>query len=270
MPATRGSLTAYVKWRWLAGHAPATIERAPAGIAAGHAERSVQIDRAATRQARTVLAAEIRAEAEAGHPPRGRRQAPPLTLAQLQAMLRACPDTPAGLQDQALLLVGVGIAARRGELASLRARHIVDLGDALRVTIPYGKRGGRTVTVSSGEHELTDPVQARLGWAAVADLDPDEPALLQTTRWGGIRQSRAGMGDKAISEHVQACGERAGVEGLSGHTLRVSLATLSRQAGKRTEVIADQGGWMRDSRALLGYIHIVDELIENATVGIGL
>ncbi|WP_338071210.1 tyrosine-type recombinase/integrase [Actinomadura bangladeshensis] len=203
-------------------------------------------------------------------PPRGRGQAPPVTLAQLEAMLRACPDAPAGLRDRALLLVGLGIAARRGELASLKARHIIDLGNALRVTIPYGKRGGRTVVVSQGEHELTDPVQAWRDWAAVADLDPDEPALLQTTRWGGIRRSRADMSDKAINDRVQACGERAGVDGLSAHTLRISLATLSRQAGNRTEVIADQGGWKRDSRALIGYIRIIDEMAENAIVGIGL
>ncbi|MFC4048312.1 hypothetical protein ACFOY4_01340 [Actinomadura syzygii] len=61
VPASRGSLTAFVRFRWLAGHAPATIERSFSGISHGHTERGVQIDRAATRHARAVLAAEVRA-----------------------------------------------------------------------------------------------------------------------------------------------------------------------------------------------------------------
>lgn len=74
-------------WRWLTGQAPATIARLLSGIAAGAAERGMQIDRSAARRACPVLDAGIRAKAEAGSPRRGRGQVPPVTPAPLETML---------------------------------------------------------------------------------------------------------------------------------------------------------------------------------------
>ncbi|WP_246199371.1 tyrosine-type recombinase/integrase [Actinomadura syzygii] len=192
-----------------------------------------------------------------------------MTLEQLRRIIAACPDDTGGRRDRALLLIGVGIAARRGELAGLRSRNVEDLGDGLRVTTLFGKRGGRSVVVSAGRNPLTDPVQAWRDWAAIARLDPGGPAFLQVDKGGNLG---GGLGDRGCGERVTACGDRAGVYGLKGHSLRVALVTTARSAEKPKpiEVIADQGGWTRNSSALLGYIRIVDELVENATIGIGL
>ncbi|MFI0480396.1 hypothetical protein [Actinomadura sp. 9N215] len=164
VPATRGRVTAFVRWRWLAGHAPGTIERNLSVISDGHTQRGVQIDRAATRHGRAVLDAEVRTEAEQGLPPRGRGKAPAVTVDRLERMLLACPDTMDGDRDQALLLVGLGIPARRDELSALRTRNIEDLDAHLRATPLFGKRGGRTVprTVTVTDRE-THPGHRRPG-----------------------------------------------------------------------------------------------------------
>ncbi|MFC6883500.1 tyrosine-type recombinase/integrase [Actinomadura yumaensis] len=266
-PSSRGLLVAFVRWRWLAGDSPATVERHIAGVSAAHTDEGVRMDRDAMKHARAALAVEVRAAAEAGLPPRGRGQAPPLTVPQLRRIIAKCPDDLAGARDRALLLLGFGIAARRSELSGLMARDVLVLTEGLRVTTRFGKTGGRTVNVLPGEHEMTDPVQAWLDWQAIAHLDPDGPALLQVDQWGHLGGRMSG---RAVGERVKVCGERAGIPGLTGHSLRAGLATSSRQAGKSTEVIADQGGWTRDSRALLGYIRIVDAWLQNATAGIGL
>jgi integrase len=214
-----------------------------------------------------VLEAEARAEAEAGLPPRGRGKAPILTLDQLKQVLAACPDGLDGYRDRALLLMGVGIAARPGELAGLLARNVTVHPRGLTVATLYGKRGGRTVNVLTGDYPETDPRQAWLDWVDAVGLSPDGPAFLRVDQWGNVGGA---LGNHGVYEVIVRAGERADIAGLKGHTLRPTMATLARQAGKPTEEIADQGGWARDSRALHGYIRIVDDWVNNATRGMGL
>ncbi|WP_158628393.1 tyrosine-type recombinase/integrase [Actinomadura harenae] len=182
-------------------------------------------------------------------------------------MSEACPDSLAGLRDRALLLVGFGMAARRHELSGLRAADVTRHPEGLQVRTRFGKKGGRTVTINPGRHELTDPLRAWAEWRTAVPGNPTDPALQRVDRWGCLR---GGMTDHAVNERVTVCAERADLEGLTGHSLRAGLATVSRRAGKPLEVIADQGGWTRNSAALMGYIRSVDQWVDNATADIGL
>ncbi|WP_192809770.1 tyrosine-type recombinase/integrase [Actinomadura rudentiformis] len=265
-PASRGMLVGYVRWRWEAGDSPATIDSRLGGIATSLRDRGHPIDRAVTAQAREVLKAEERRAAEAGQPHRGRGQAPAVTLPQLRAMSEHCPDDLGGIRDRALLLVGFGIAARRSELAGLLVGDVEVHSEGLRVTTRFGKKGGRTVTVRPGRNPLTDPVAGWLAWLEAAGHD-EGPAFLRVDQWGNLGGE---MSDRAVNERVAACAQRAGLSELTSHGLRAGLATTARRAGKDPEKIADQGGWARNSKALLGYIRSVDAWGDSATADIGL
>lgn len=264
---TRGMLAGFVRWRWLNGDSPATVDTALGGIATGLRDRGVPVDRDATRKAREILRGETRKSAEAGEFRRGRGQAPAVTIPQLRVMSAECSDDLGGLRDRALLLLGFSIAARRSELAGLLVADVVSELDGVRVTTRYGKKDGRSVVVAQGRNTLTDPVQAWLAWSRAAGSGPGDPAFRCVDRWGNLGEA---MSPRAVGERVTLCAERAGFESITGHSLRAGLATSSRRAGKPLEQIADQGGWARTSAALLEYIRRVDQWEENATADIGL
>jgi integrase len=266
-PASRGMLAGYVRWRWLNGDAPATIDATLGGIATSLRDRGHPIDKTATAQAREILKSETRRAAEAGELNRGRGQAPAVTIPQLRAMSAACPEDLGGLRDRALLVIGFGIAARRSELAGLLVADVARFAEGLRVSTRYGKKGGRSVVVRPGRNELTDPVRAWSAWCGAVFPEPENAALRRVDRWGRLGGR---MSPRAIGERVAVCAERAGLEGVTGHSLRAGLATSARRAGKPVEQIADQGGWARNSASLLGYIRSVDQWEDSATADIGL
>jgi integrase len=266
-PATRGMLIGYVRWAWMQGLAPSTIDTRLGGIATSLRDRGHPADRDDTAQAREVLKAEQRRAAEAGERPRGRGKAPALTIHQLRAMSEACPDDLAGLRDRALILIGFSIAARRSELSGLLVADILDEEGGLRVTTRYGKKGGRSVVVVRGRNPLTDPVAAWHAWRDTAKLTPEDRAFQRVDQWGNLR---GGMSAAACGGRVTECADRAGFDGIKGHSVRAGLATTARRAGRPQERIADQGGWARTSAALMEYIRHVDQWEDNATDGIGL
>src|SRR5690606_9764198 len=113
---------------------------------------------------------------------RGRGKAPALTVMQLRTMSKALPATLKGLRDRAILTVGFGMAARRSELANLRARDVVVTEKGLQVFARYGKTGARSPAIRRGENAWTCPQRAWLAWAEAADLDPDGPAFMRFNR----------------------------------------------------------------------------------------
>jgi hypothetical protein len=54
-------------------------------------------------------------------------------------MLDACPNTPIGLRDRALLSLGYAGAFRPSELVALKVRDVEEVPDQLRVTIRRSK-----------------------------------------------------------------------------------------------------------------------------------
>ncbi|MET9952432.1 hypothetical protein ABZ135_12910 [Streptomyces sp. NPDC006339] len=55
----------------------------------------------------------------------------------------------------------------------------------------------------------------------------------------------------------------------TGHSLRIGLASAVRRAGRDAIAIAiaDQGGWARRSRSMLGYVQRDDGWDDNASAG---
>lgn len=115
LPATGQTLAEYVGHLVDTGRSPATIEQATAAIRATH-RTAGHDDRPDTRGARLVLRGHRRARAAAGH---RARQAPPITIEALRAMVTHCdPATVIGLRDRVVLVLGMAMMGRRSELAA--------------------------------------------------------------------------------------------------------------------------------------------------------
>ncbi|GAB3214242.1 site-specific integrase [Marinactinospora endophytica] len=255
--------------------APATIERRITGVLAGWRRAGLMVPSRISKPAREQVGAYAQGLAERGIDT-GRGPAPFLRVADLRAMCQACPDSLAGRRDRALLLIGFGAACRRSELAGLRAEDVVVARDetgrllGLRVRIRTSKTGhGRTVSIARGSDPLTCAADAWQQWRKVVGYDHG-PALLRVTRHDTL--VARGVSAEAVGEIIRRAGERAGVEGLSGHSLRAGLATAARLAGHDIVAIARIGGWRPDSPELARYLRVADEWShqDNATVGIGL
>ncbi|GAA0991370.1 hypothetical protein GCM10009555_078560 [Acrocarpospora macrocephala] len=115
-----------------------------------------------TEAARLALRAHKRRRATAGN---GRRQAPPLTIPDLRAMIDACDLTSVtGLRDRLMLVLGLALMGRRSELVALHRADVREVPDGLEVRIGTSKTdknsAGQTVAIPRGSHPLTDPVAA--------------------------------------------------------------------------------------------------------------
>ncbi|MEV0149708.1 MULTISPECIES: tyrosine-type recombinase/integrase [unclassified Nonomuraea] len=263
---TPGAFLGFVIWRGKGGAAPATIERNLYGAAVCLRERGVAVHPDGPKKGKKAVDALVRMLAEAGEQ-RGRGKAPALTVMQLRMMSKALPDTLKGLRDRAILTVGFGMAARRSELANLRARDVVVVpGKGLQVFSRYGKTGARSPVIKKGENEWTCAQTAWLAWAEAADLAPDGPAFMRFNRHkmlGPISGQGIGI---AIADAAKA----VGLAGITGHSMRAGLATAAREAKHDYKTIAEQGGWAPNSAALYEYLRIVDQWADNATAGIGM
>ncbi|WP_317495682.1 site-specific integrase [Haloechinothrix sp. LS1_15] len=269
LSGTVGALVGFVRWMETTKQAaPSTVEARLAGAVAGLRRQRVPVDRQATRAAWQALRAYERRLADAGVV-RGRGKATPITLEQLRALVRACPDSSAGRRDRALLLIGFTIAARRSELAGLHVEQLTaDGSNGLVAALGYTKTGPDERPIPHGAHRDTCPVRAWQDWCAAAGIT-EGPAFRRIDRHDHVFE--AGLSAQAVGEIVTRCGERAELPfRITGHSLRAGLATEARRHGADHKAVCDQGGWTYGSKAVHGYFHTVDRWTENPINNIGL
>lgn len=147
---------------------PASVDRAMGTIRAKHAASGYQ-EQPPIRPSRAVLRAYRRQWAEEGN---RTRKATPVKVDALQAMLDTCdPETPAGLRDRAILLLGFAMMARRSELSGLNLADIRPAAEGLDVLVSHSKTDqdakGQTVPVLAGGHPESCPVRAVQTWMAL-------------------------------------------------------------------------------------------------------
>lgn len=264
-----GALVGFVRWlETTRGASVATVDARLAGAVAGLRHYRVTVEREATRAAWQALKGYERRLAEVGEV-RGRGKARPVTLDQLRAMAAACPQTLAGVRDRAILLVGFTIAARRSELAGLRADDLtVDGAHGLVARLGFTKTGPDERVVPYGTYRQTCPVTAWNTWREAASITRG-PAFRRIDRHGHVFD--AGLSGQAIGEIIARSGERAELPfRVTGHSLRAGLATEARRNGADHKAVCDQGGWSYGSRVVHGYFHTVDRWSENPIRTIGL
>ncbi|GIH20808.1 site-specific integrase [Rugosimonospora africana] len=283
LPATPATLAEYTNTLVDAGKAPTTIERALAAISTAH--RAAGHERPDLGLARAVLRTHRRERAVNGTPQV--HKAAPVTVTSLRAMVTALDlDTPAGVRDRALLVVGFALGARRSELAALDLGDLVVTDAGLQVTIRTSKTdrdsAGRIVALPYGSHPDTCPVRVTQAWLALlATTDRTTgPLFVRVDRHGRLGRAAAGRGTtdgrltgQAVALIVKRTALAAGLDpaaAWSGHSLRRGYATETYRAGADPLRIARHGGWKDGSATLLGYVEEVDRWRANPLVGVGL
>jgi integrase/recombinase XerD len=163
------------------------------------------------------------------------------------------PGSPLPLRDQALLELLYGTGARISEAVGLDTG---DLGDAtLRLVGKGGKH--RIVPVGSYAAAALDAylVRARPALAASARRVPASPAAFLNARGGRLtRQGAWGV--------LQAAARRAGLTGVSPHTLRHSFATHLLDGGADVRVVQELLGHASVTTTQIYTLVTVDKLRE--------
>lgn len=199
------------------------------------------------------------------------REAAPLSLGDLRAMLAHLPDTVRGARDRALLVVGFAGAFRRSELVALDVGDLDRREEGVLASVRRSKTdqegGGRQVALPYGKDRHTCPVTALDAWMVAAELH-EGPLFVAVDRHGhlGGRLTPA-----SVNLIVKDAAQRARLDParLSGHSLRAGFATTAAAAGASERAIANQTGH-RSMNVLRRYVRHGSAFTDNAATQIGL
>jgi site-specific recombinase XerD len=220
----------------------------------------------ADARVRTVMAGIRRVK---GTAQRGKR---PVLTGDVRRMLEQLPETPAGLRDRALLLVGFAGAFRRSELVGLDIADLEFGREGLKATVRRSKTDqegqGRRVGIPYGSHPATCPVRAAQEWLEVLGEDAG-PVFRRIDRHRHIGAAR--LSDRAVVLILKRAAGAAGLaaDELAGHSLRAGLATAAAAAGVSERAIMAQTGH-RSLATARKYIREGSLFLENAAAKVGL
>ena len=227
-------------------------------LAASSAARAV----AAVRGLHAFAAREGLAGSDAAgqvRPPTPARRLPrAIGIADVERLLAAAgpggePGSPLPLRDRALLELLYGTGARISEAIGL------DVDDLGKATLRLAGKGGkdRIVPVGSYATAALDAylVRARPVLAASARRTSASPAVFLNARGGRLtRQGAWGV--------LQAAAQRAGLTGVSPHTLRHSFATHLLDGGADVRVVQELLGHASVTTTQVYTLVTVDKLRE--------
>jgi integrase len=283
---SRGALVAFVAWMLregrlrpgpdgALGYAPSSARtHLGAVVSTLRKEKKVKVSRDAVSEAFTTLD-RLEVELLEAKERRGRGQAAAADVDGLFAIFRSCPDTLTGLRDRALM-VGLHFASRASELSGLLAGDITLYPEGMVVSVLTSKNK-HSVRDAKIPYDLDNPKICPVrAWRAYRERlieeggeefrDPKSPAFVGIDQWGYIT---GGMVPDSVTRAIKRISKRAGVPiEWTGHSLRVGMASLARRQGKDAVAIADQGGWARHSRVMLGYMQRGNGWTDNAAAGL--
>lgn len=256
LPATADTIAAYIVHLDEQNRKPATIDRVLVSISQAHKLKGLESP-TSSPAVRETLKGIKRA--------RGTRQrrAKPLTVQHIRRLVEAAQDTPQGVRDRALLLVGFAGGFRRSELVSIDLEHIEESPAGLTITLPRAKTdqegSGRLIGVPFGKYQnergefTTCPVRALHAWTAAANIKTG-PIFRAVAKGGNVSPDRlsARTVDRIVKRLMEAAGYKT--RGYSAHSLRSGLATAA-AANDATEraIMAHTGH--KSPAQLRAYIH---------------
>jgi integrase len=219
LPAEPTTATRFLSAQADAGMKASTIGRRAAAIAyahklAGHEPpTSAETVRSVVRGIRrTIGAAPVRKTAA--------------TADLVEAMLRHCPDTLAGLRDRALLALGFAGAFRRSELVALEVADLSASPDGYRVTIRRSKTDqegdGQEIAIPRGCR--IEPVKAIEAWLAASGITAGP--IFRPIAKGG-RMLDVPLSGHSAAAIVKRYAKAAGLDPavFAGHSLRSGFLT---------------------------------------------
>jgi len=239
------------------GHGPLAASSAARAVAA---VRGLHAFAAAEGMAGSDVASQVR-------PPTPPRRLPrAIGVAEVERLIVAtgageAPGDPRPLRDRALLELLYGTGARISEAVGL---DVDDLGIAARAdgppaTLRLSGKGGKQRIVPMGRYawEALDAylVRARPALAAGSRRASASPAVFLNARGGRLtRQGAWGV--------LKAAAERAGLDGISPHTLRHSFATHLLDGGADVRVVQELLGHASVTTTQVYTLVTVDKLRE--------
>lgn len=251
------------------GGAMSTIDRASAAIRAVHRDAGVAdptahpgVERVRAGLRRTV-----------GIAPR--RQAHPLSTAEIRRIVEHIDDDIRGRRDRALILVGYAGALRRSELSALAVGDVEFRTGGVVLRLRCSKtdqeRAGAVVGIARGAHPVTCPVTALRRWLDVIDHDDVTVPLYRPVAWSARRALPRGLDGRDVARILQSRAEAAGLGDLpiSGHSLRAGHATEAAARGVPADRLA------RTTRhasieALARYVRPAQVLADTSSKDLGL
>jgi integrase len=280
LEGSRGALVAFVTWMLREGqqngkgYAPSSASTHLAAAVVGLRERKVTVSGDDQSEARTALEGLTVKLLQAGER-RGRGQAVGADVDGLRAIVRSCPDTLTGDRDKALVLTGFNYASRSQDPAGLQSGDVTLHPRGLVVAVLTGKtkHSVRNAKIRYSQDPELCPVRAYVAYRTrlVAEhgqrwADPSTPAFVGIDQHGYVT---GGMVPDSVTRAIKRISKRAKVPiHWTGHSLRIGLASTGRKQGKDGIAIADQGGWARHSRSMLGYMQRDDGWDDNASAGL--
>ncbi len=199
--------------------------------------------------------AELDPAADVRPPAPPRRLPKALSVAQVEALLRAAGDdrTPKELRDRALLELLYGTGARISEAVGLDVDDLDRGSGALRLV---GK-GGKERIVPVGRFAL-DAVEGYLvrGRSVLAERGAGGPALFLNSRGGRLSRQSAWTVLRAAAKRADLSGE------VSPHTLRHSYATHLLDGGADVRVVQELLGHASVTTTQIYTLVTVDSLRE--------
>jgi site-specific recombinase XerD len=266
LPAKPSTVGLYLASMAESGYKISTIARRLAAIAIMHRDRNLPSPASLKFPAVGGVIRGI--QREKGVRPEQKRA---LTTEELRRMVNALPNTPHGLRNRALLLIGFAGGFRRSELAGIDFADVSDTEDCLTILLRRSKNDqegeGRWIGISYGSDPKTCPVRAYRKWIAAARI----------TQGPVFRHfHNKTMGNKAITDRVVAltikkAAERVGIEAqsLAGHSLRSGLATTAARNGATEASIMKQTGH-KSLTMVRRYIREGSLFHDNASTKLGL
>jgi len=258
--ATIGDITSEDVAGFLAGLREGAAQHPP--LAASSAARTVAAVRGLHRfaAAEGLAAADVASQVRPPSPPRRLPRA--IGVAEVERLIDAAgageePGNPRPLRDRALLELLYGTGARISEAVGL---DVDDLGLAGRPTaLRLSGKGGKQRMVPMGRYarEALEAylVRSRPALAAASRRAGASPAVFLNARGGRLtRQGAWGV--------LQAAASRAGLTGISPHTLRHSFATHLLDGGADVRVVQELLGHASVTTTAVYTLVTVDKLRE--------
>ena len=156
-----------------------------------------------------------------------RRRVKALREQQIASMLDACPDTPIGCRDAAIIAIGFAGALRRSELCLLQRKDIKDVpgrGVVLHIRRSKTDQGGIGQCIAVPMGRLIQPVKRLSDWLGIADCScPYVFHCLRQGRRTACRRLHPQDIARIVKRRVSAID--LDPSQFSGHSLRAGFVT---------------------------------------------
>lgn len=222
-------------------HRISTLKRKAAAISSAHqlAGHPSPVKNAGVRLCLRGIA---RNQAAAG---KTEHRADPLLLEDVLSMIRCTDDSPGGLRDAALLLVGFAGGFRRSELVALRYEDLTWTKEGLIIHVRFSKTDqsgkGMEKAIPFGQIDHRCPVRRLQRWIDAAGITSGP--LFRRIRKGGEIEAEPLTG-QSVNLIIRKWAKLAGINvpRLSGHSLRAGFVTTALLAGASYPQVQKQTG----------------------------